>query len=187
MHQETPRAPRRTNAAALSFHVVPLLLAAFCAAAVAQSGDGPSEALRRHSLELVNQAREAEGLAPLQPAPVLRRAAQAHAEDMLRRGYFAHESPDGGTPLQRFRKAGGERMRRLAENIAQCQGCDVPADRAAVKRLQEGWMDSPHHRRNILMEGLTHYGFGLAERPDGTRYAVQLFAGLAAPAGKRRP
>jgi uncharacterized protein YkwD len=74
--------PRRASAA--------LALAAFFNGQSAFA----DEAWQEQALEFVNQAREAEGLAPLALEDALVDAAEAHAEDMLERDYCADA---GGT------------------------------------------------------------------------------------------
>ena len=44
-------------------------------------------------------------------------------------------------------------------------------------------MNSPEHRENILREGLTRFGFGMAIDAPGGLYAVQTFAGPGTPRG----
>ncbi|MDQ0326553.1 uncharacterized protein YkwD [Rhodopseudomonas julia] len=139
------------------------------------------DALRQESLRLVNEARAEASLPPLTLSETLNQAAQAHARDMLERNYYSHTTPEGRTVMDRYQAAGGNPGRLVAENIAKCSGCAVPADAAAVADLHEGWMQSPKHRANILRKGLTEYGFGLAENADGRRYAVQNFAGPGTP------
>ena len=154
------------------------------ASAVAQSV-APENlgALRERSLELVNEARSQENLQELELQPELNEAAQAHAQDMLERDFYAHVTPEGRTVMDRYRNAGGSENRLVAENIAQCRNCPVPADDNAVEELHQGWMNSPEHRENILAEGLAGYGFGLVEDQSGTRYSVQTFAGPGTPQG----
>jgi len=150
------------------------------AAAVALSPGAPpaaaSDGLVLHSLARVNAARRDAGLPPLAADGALSRAAQAHAADMLRRRYFDHTTPDGGTIMDRYGfaiRGGGA----VAENIARCRNCPVPAVTATVDQLHADWMASPGHRRNILGPGFDRYGFAVAETADGTRYAVEAFAG----------
>ena len=138
------------------------------------------EALQAQALELVNQDRQEEGLAPLELGEDIVEAAQAHASDMLARGYYAHESPEGDTVQDRFLDAGGSQWELVAENIARCKGCEPPATEATVTRLHEDWMNSPPHRENILAPGLSAFGFGLAVDGNGY-YAVQTFAGPGIP------
>jgi uncharacterized protein YkwD len=139
--------------------------------------------LRQKALELVNQARAAHGLSRLEPGPDLDAAALSHAQDMLRRDYFSHISPDGGNVQDRYVAAGGSRWELVAENIAKCDGCAPPVTEATVEWLQEGWMNSPEHRENILRRGLTRFGFGIAVDAAKGLDAVQTFAGPGTPRG----
>jgi uncharacterized protein YkwD len=141
------------------------------------------DALRQRALELVNQARAAHGLSQLELGPDLDEAAQAHAQDMLWRGYFSHTSPKGGTVQDRYVAAGGSRWELVEGNIAKCDGCAPPVTAATVKWLQQGWMNSPEHRENILRRGLTRFGFGIAADAAKGLYAVQNFAGPGTPRG----
>ncbi|WP_119299522.1 CAP domain-containing protein [Dongia deserti] len=138
------------------------------------------EEMRHRALSLVNDARKQHGLEPLQSGERLDKAAQAHAEDMLARGYYSHVSPDGETVEDRYRDQGGSRWKRVAENIATCKECKMPATLDRVARFHEGWMKSPGHRENILMRGVQNFGFGVAGK-DGRVYAVQTFAGPGMP------
>ena len=140
-------------------------------------------ALRSHALVLVNAARREHGLAPLAFSDRLNRAAQAHAEDMLARGYYAHVSPEGEDARDRYLAAGGDRWELVAENIASCSPCaEVPAE-THVEQFQRRWMDSPHHRANILGTGLATFGFGIVAGDGGPIFAVQTFAGPGAGRG----
>jgi uncharacterized protein YkwD len=162
------------------------VVALCCWAAVPAGAATPDnlQALRQRALELVNQARAARDLARLETGRNLDEAAQSHAQDMLQRGYFSHASPDGGTVQDRYVAAGGSRSELVAENIARCEGCEATA--ARIERLQEGWMNSPEHRENILREGLARFGFGIATDAHGSLYAVQTFAGPGTPRGADR-
>jgi uncharacterized protein YkwD len=124
-----------------------------------QSSDVPDAGhtaeARAAVLCLVNQHRAEHGLAPLVEHPVLQAAAQAHAEDMGRRDFFAHENPDGATAHDRISRA-GYRGRRTGENIH--WGIGISASPA---RIVDGWMSSPGHRANILTAEFTHVGTGI--------------------------
>ncbi|MGR3323305.1 MAG: CAP domain-containing protein [Pseudooceanicola sp.] len=89
----------------------------------------------------MNDARAAAGLAPLSADARLTEAARTHAADMIRRGYFAHNTPEGDGPSDRASAAGYEWC-FVAENIAQGQ--------SGVAEVMESWMNSPGHRANIL-------------------------------------
>jgi uncharacterized protein YkwD len=163
-----------------SFVLVVLGTLAIWTAALAAGRTG-QESLRHQALALVNQARQQEGLPSLRLDASASAAAQAHAEDMLRQGYYSHTSPSGETVRDRYIKSGGNGSRLAAENIARCQGCLPPPITASVDALHEGWMQSPLHRDNILRRGVSEFGFGIAV--DATRglYAVQVFAGAGLP------
>ena len=139
------------------------------------AGDDP-ERLGALALELVNASRAEVGLTALNPSRVLDEAAQAHADDMLARGFFDHVTPEGGTAFERFVAAGGDRWAVSGENIASCSGCTAPAGDERVTGFHEGWMQSPGHRENILSAGFARFGFGMASQ-GGETYAVQTFSG----------
>lgn len=86
----------------------------------------------------------------LRPSDRLHKAAQRHADDMAKRGYFSHTSADGRSWDARQRAAGVRSPG--GENIA--YGYDSGASVVA------GWMDSPGHRRNIMDCGFRKAGYG---------------------------
>lgn len=161
--------------------VAGLSLMALTVEAAAQAQDRLDQ-LRQRALELVNASRSDAGLSALSLGPVLNEAAQGHADDMAERDYYAHVTPDGVTPAERYRAAGGGRWLLSGENIARCTGCPAPADIARVEAFHAGWMQSPGHRENILKEGFDRLGFGI--RAEGNEiYAVQTFAGAGSGSG----
>ncbi len=117
---------------------------------------------------LTNAERASAGLPPLAGDPLLTHAAQAHSDDMVKRAFYSHTSPDGGEPWHRAAAAGSTR-RAIGENIA-C-GQRSPAE------VVRGWMDSPGHRANILKAGFTHLGIGFAGGGAAGTYWTQLFGG----------
>ncbi|WP_191062181.1 CAP domain-containing protein, partial [Geminicoccus harenae] len=137
---------------------------------------GNLPALREQALAAANADRDEHGLAPLELAEPLNLAAQAHARDMLARNFFAHESPDGRNVQDRYREHGGPEGRVVAENLAQCTGCPPEIDAARIEALQEGWMNSPGHRENLLTPELDQFGYGIAVEGDRL-VAVQTFSG----------
>lgn len=114
------------------------------------------EAVRAGMLARVNAARRSAGLAPLKRSPDLDRAAQAHAGDLLTRGYYEHVSPEGSTPLSRA-SAAGYRADLIAENLHQRTG--------SIEAVMDDWLRSPDHRRNLLDPGASDLGVGLAIGP----------------------
>lgn len=110
--------------------------------------------VRRIALATVNELRRDRGREPVVAESRLDDAAQRHAEDMLRREFYDHASPEGDTVRQRARDAGYRGARTLGENIA--KGPFTPDE--VVRR----WMDSSGHRRNILRNGFRQMGLGVA-------------------------
>jgi uncharacterized protein YkwD len=123
--------------------------------------------VQRQVLALVNDNRRRGGCEALTLDRRLIAAANRHAADMARRGYFAHESPSGDRAGERVQDA-GYRWSRYGENIARGQD--------SVAEVVDGWMHSPEHRENIMDCQLHQMGVGLAFAADRTPYWVQDFA-----------
>jgi uncharacterized protein YkwD len=121
-------------------------------------------------LAAVNAERRAAGRPPLAADARLDAAAQAHAEDMLARSYYAHESPEGTTPRSRV-EAAGCNAPLVAENIA--------ARHLTAERAMAGWMSSSDHRRNLLDLRFTALGAGVAVGTYDHRYQVLWVLDLA--------
>jgi len=130
-------------------------------------------------LREVNRERVARELARLAPDPRLALAAQRHARDMVRRGFFSHVTPDGRGMTARVRSTGYLRTPAswaLGETLAWGTGaCSTPAAVVAA------WMESPAHRRVMLGRRYRELGvgvevgipFGPAPR-SGATYAADL-------------
>ncbi|MDY8109908.1 CAP domain-containing protein [Fulvimarina sp. 2208YS6-2-32] len=137
---------------------------------------GNLDALREEALAEVNSDRAEYGLPALELQEALNESAQIHAMDMVQNDYYAHVSPEGVGPQDRFLNAGGSLAKLVEENIARCSGCALPPDEKRVQSFESGWMNSPSHRSNILNDGLEGFGFGIAGK-EGEIFAVQTFAG----------
>lgn len=152
-----------------------MLVVVALAAPVAAQESADAEALRALALQLLNKSRAENGLPPLQIGKEINEAAKFHAADMLRRGFYGHDSPEGQSVKERYEKAGGGRFLLTAENIARCTDCKISTK--TVEFLQSAWMNSKGHRENILSKGVTHFGFSVVWAPGKPLYAVQTFAG----------
>lgn len=123
-------------------------------AAPPPSSAAPSSSPDAMALEvgrLVNEHRVRIGCHALLWDSAAARAAQAHTDDMVRRGYFAHESPEGRNVGNRLHDAGGT-WRGVAENLASGQ--------RTPQGVVQSWLDSPGHRHNIENCTYTRQGVG---------------------------
>lgn len=128
-------------------------------------GEGFSTELEEEMLILVNRDRREHGLKPLLMDEELRRIARAHSEDMALNDFCAHESSDGRTLFDRIYQ-GGVWASSFAENVAKD---------TAVETAEEGLMNSPGHRENLLDSNYTHIGIGIFCATDGYIYVTQDF------------
>jgi hypothetical protein len=132
---------------------------------------------------LVNRERTQRGLTPLGLNGLLNSASLEHSQDMVRRSYFEHSTPEGRTVIDRLRAVGYARgmSASTGENIA--YGLGAKATPAAIVRA---WMHSPGHRADILRPAFTEIGIGIAlgapPKPggDGATYTTD-FGGVIDP------
>jgi uncharacterized protein YkwD len=109
---------------------------------------------------LLNGERRDRGMVPLKLNARLARAANVQAQDMVRRGYFSHESPDGHNSTDRIRSAGymrGGGRWTVGENLAW-----GTAELSSARGLLNAWMNSPPHRANILRPAFREIGIAIA-------------------------
>ncbi len=131
---------------------------------------------REFALQLVNRDRTLNNVQPLSEDPLLSKAAQLHAEDMLKRQYFDHISREGTTPRDRFLSVGGSLFVGVGENIVRSDKQLLGLTYRKLEGFQSGWMYSNGHRTNLLTPEYTRFGYGIAVGPLGQTYAVQMFA-----------
>jgi uncharacterized protein YkwD len=96
---------------------------------------------------LINGERRTRRIPKLRRNSRLDRSAKAHADDMVAKKYFSHQSQSGERLADRVRKTGylDSDTWRLGENLAWATGSlQTPSTVLAA------WMNSPSHRRNIL-------------------------------------
>ncbi|GEM83062.1 CAP domain-containing protein [Meiothermus hypogaeus] len=129
-------------------------------------------ALELEVLQRTNQVRTERGLRPLQWDTLAHKAALGHAWDMLRRGFFAHQNPDGLGAAERLRAAGVLEV-TVGENLASFEGYP---DVEIPRRSLTGWMNSPGHRANLLKPEFTHLGVAVV-RQGRQVMVVQNFIG----------
>ena len=110
----------------------------------------------------INEIRREHRLEPLEPTGALAQVAREYSCRMAQEDFFAHQSPSGGTVADRLRQA-DLHYRLVGENLARNTNAREPAEVAVA-----GWMDSPHHRENILRPGFSETGVGVCR--EGARY-----------------
>lgn len=100
-----------------------------------------------------NEERTNAHLSILSKNELLMRSAQAKANDMAAKGYFAHNSPDGKDPWFWFKQAGYE-YHFAGENLA--------VNFVESRDITDAWMKSPTHRENLLSGKYTEVGIATA-------------------------
>lgn len=117
-------------------------------------------------IRLVNVERAKYGLPALKANWELSRVARYKSQDMVNKGYFAHQSPTYGSPFTMMQSFGIS-YSSAGENIA--KGQRTPAE------VMNSWMSSPGHRSNILKASYTQIGVGLAKDKNGIACWTQMF------------
>jgi uncharacterized protein YkwD len=107
-----------------------------------------------------NRERAERKLPPLVAEPRLTEAARVHAEDMAAHKKMAHEGSDGSEPADRVRRQ---------KYVYLTTGENVAAGQDTVAEVMAGWMNSPHHRENILGD-YSEIGAARAKAANGMIY-----------------
>jgi len=143
---------------------------------------------RAATLRALNAVRARHGKQPLVPDVRLNRAARRHSREMVRRRYFAHESPGGARFSARIAATGWMRRRgrwSVGETLAWGWGA-----RARPSGVVAAWLASPSHRRVALSSRYRRVGIGIvrgtpvAGAPVGLTYTADFRSG--GPSRRRR-
>jgi uncharacterized protein YkwD len=154
--------------------LLPVLAAAalWSAAPAAWAGDDRAAA----TLQSLNAARAAHGVAPLRLDPLLTRAASRHSREMVRWRFFAHDSLGGARFSTRIAATGWMRRHRrwhVGETLAWGRGAS-----ARPAAIVDAWLHSPAHRRIALSSRYRRVGIGIvrgtpvAGTPAGLTYTA---------------
>ncbi len=130
--------------------------------------------VERYIYLYTNKARSQHGLATLDRDEGLAEVARGHSDDMLRRDFFSHTSPDGKTLKERLAPAMSRFGYRAGENIYGGTGHDYSDPRLMGRSIVDGWMTSPSHRSNVLNPAYTRLGVGVSAQGKELR-ATQVF------------
>jgi len=124
-----------------------------------------SVSLAQQLAALLNEARQQAGLAPLQHDPMLSQIAQLRSDDMAKRNYFSHTSPEGTTVFDMLGQWGipwgyaGETIQRN----------NYPLEETAAEAARS-LLASPAHRAVILDGRFSRFGVAEQVSADGIHY-----------------
>lgn len=131
-------------------------------------------------LDETNRLRVINGERPLILDTRLNTSAQAKCDDMEKRNYWSHNTPDGQEPWIFFK---GIDYINAGENLAKEYGsatgkADVQGNILTTESIYTDWIESPEHKENLLDNRFTATGFGIcgfASGDFGTFMFVQHF------------
>lgn len=127
-----------------------------------------------------NESRREAGLPVLAPNQELSESARLKAEDMFKKGYFAHVSPSGDSPWKWIDSV-NYNYEYAGENLA--------IDFSTGEGVHQAWLASPGHRKNILSKNYKDIGIAVVTgkfQGRTTTVVVQHFGSLNnAPAVKK--
>ena len=123
--------------------------------------------IRANLLEMINEERAVEKVAPVAIDELATEVANKHAVDMAEGEYASHWGRDGLKPYQRYSFAGGthanEENISAADNTWSLKIKDLKQDTAYLHlRLYQEKPPNDGHRHTILAPQHTHVGIGLA-------------------------
>lgn len=132
---------------------------------------------------LTNEYRASRGLTALATDAAVGRAAQAHADDMAARGYYAHSTPEGAA-FTSWLDGAGVNWQSAGENIARQD--------TTAREVVQAWIASPEHDANLTSPVFTQAGYAIAFSGTSAPVWVQEFvlpmaAAPAAPAAGAAP
>jgi uncharacterized protein YkwD len=133
------------------------------------AGWAPAQNIADQVVEYINQARVANGEAPLTVSSELSDAAVGHARNMAAQ-YVCTHYLDGAGPGERI-TAAGYQWTCWRENTAWNWGHADPAWAVA-----QFWLNSNKHRTNILAGDVTEIGVAWWTAEDGTIFYCAKFA-----------
>ena len=126
-----------------------MIVVATPAPAAAKARMGKAE---RAVVKRINNQRAKHALPGLSVSSRLAKAADAHSRDMVRAGFFAHNSSNGRSTYDRVRSY--RRSTYVGETIGYIPTAGNPSPRAIVRM----WMQSAPHRSTLLTRRLRRVG-----------------------------
>ena len=117
-------------------------------------------------IALVNKERNAAGFSTLTFDSKLREVARFHSEDMFKRGYFSHYSPEGKSVADRAEQF-NINYTVIGENLAYAPSLEL---------AHKGLMNSPGHKANILSPDFNKIGIGILDGGIYGKMFTQVFS-----------
>lgn len=116
-------------------------------------------------IELTNLTRTEAGLEPLTENSTLSKYAMEKGQDMLKRNYFAHDTPDGRKPWEWIDKDEYDYV-YAGENLAM--------DFVSAEVVHDAFLKSPSHRNNILNSKYNEIGVAVLQGELGDHQTTLL-------------
>jgi uncharacterized protein YkwD len=139
---------------------------AACADADAWPGDIDGVRVAAAVSCLTNEYRASRGLPGYAVDGRATQAAQAHADDMATRGYYAHSTPEGAA-FTTWLDAAGVHWQAAGENIAR--------QTTTAREVVQAWIASPAHEANLSAANFTQAGYAIAFSSGSAPVWVQEF------------
>ena len=124
-------------------------------------------------VDITNNNRLSKNISALKPNLLLNHAAQSKAEDMAKKEYFSHTSPNGLSPWYWMLKEG---------YMFQVAGENLALNFYGSQEVVNAWMNSSTHKKNILNEKFSDIGIGVARGVYKGKEAIFIVQMFASPA-----
>lgn len=146
------------------FGVLALAIGLLFGVAPQAAAAGYIKADEKKVLEMVNETRASKGLKALKSHPELVGMARGQTDRMIERGDIYHNPRLAEEITER-----GLDWLRVGENVGMGPNVEV---------IQQAFLDSPGHYKNIVHKDYDHAGIGVAAAPNGRIFVTQVFADL---------
>jgi len=144
-HEGNNHRPKSLHPRALSAYVLAALIIKMAATGflffIYPDQASMTRIVANEMIQITNQERERNNLLPLKVNSILAEAALRKGEDMVERGYFAHDTPEGKKPWNWIDKNEYDYI-FAGENLAM--------DFTSGDMIHEAFMKSPSHKKNLL-------------------------------------
>jgi len=119
---------------------------------------------KQQIIDFTNAERQKIGLPPLTYNSFLEASAQSHAEDMQKRDYFSHETPEGLSEEKRIKASGYlDKFENCPCNKSYAIGENLAKGQLTAEEVIETWINSPPHKANLLHPTFSEIGIGISK------------------------